>query len=305
MRSIRTKIAMCFILVVIITVVMLELLIINMVRQNYFSNLENNLLNQVKISSELYSKYFSDSTLHDNVLNNVDTFWKQTSAQVEIVDTSGKVLMDSIGIIPSDDYVAEDVKKALKGEPGIWIGNVDYDDEKVMAVSYPLKSKNRIVGALRFITSIRELNKDIREIIKVFTYIGAVAVAISALISLILTNVIVGRPLKKVTAVAEEMASGNFSVRSKKRYNDEIGKLSDTLNYMADEILEKEQLKNEFISSVSHELRTPLTSIKGWAVTLKEESLQDNEILKDGLDIIEKESDRLTMMVEELLDLSK
>jgi signal transduction histidine kinase len=304
-RSIRTKIAMCFILVVIITVVMLELLIINMVRQNYFSNLENNLLNQVKISSELYSKYFSDSTLHDNVLNNVDTFWKQTSAQVEIVDTSGKVLMDSIGIIPSDDYVAEDVKKALKGEPGIWIGNVDYDDEKVMAVSYPLKSKNRIVGALRFITSIRELNKDIREIIKVFTYIGAVAVAISALISLILTNVIVGRPLKKVTAVAEEMASGNFSVRSKKRYNDEIGKLSDTLNYMADEILEKEQLKNEFISSVSHELRTPLTSIKGWAVTLKEESLQDNEILKDGLDIIEKESDRLTMMVEELLDLSK
>ena len=63
-------------------------------------------------------------------------------------------------------------------------------------------------------------------------------------------------------------------------------------------------MKNEFISSISHELRTPLTSIKGWAITLKYD-YSDVDTLELGLDIIEKESDRLTDMVEELLDFSK
>ena len=73
---------------------------------------------------------------------------------------------------------------------------------------------------------------------------------------------------------------------------------------MAEEIIKKDELKNDFISSVSHELRTPLTSIKGWAITLKH-SYDDKKILTDGLDIIENESDRLSNMVEELLDFSK
>ena len=49
---------------------------------------------------------------------------------------------------------------------------------------------------------------------------------------------------------------------------DEIGKLAKTLDYMAEEIQKREQLKNEFISSISHELRTPLTAIKGWVIIL-------------------------------------
>src|SRR5699024_1871534 len=87
--------------------------------------------------------------------------------------------------------------------------------------------------------------------------------------------------------------------------DDEIGKLSDTLNYMAEEIVKKESLKNEFISSISHELRTPLTAIKGWVATLNSGELNDEELLKTGLSIIEKESNRLTLMVEELLDFSR
>ena len=111
--------------------------------------------------------------------------------------------------------------------------------------------------------------------------------------------------MSEVTAVAESMAAGNFQIRSTKKRDDEIGKLSDTLNYMADEITKREELKNDFISSVSHELRTPLTSIMGWAITLQSEKFQQKETLDDGLGIIAKESERLTQMVEELLDFSK
>jgi len=123
------------------------------------------------------------------------------------------------------------------------------------------------------------------------------------LVSIILANTIT-EPLKQVILVAEEMARGNFKVKSAQKSKDEIGKLSETLNYLASEILKKDELKNDFISSVSHELRTPLTSIKGWAVTLKQ-GYENKEFLQDGLDIIEKESDRLTNMVTELLDFSR
>ena len=113
------------------------------------------------------------------------------------------------------------------------------------------------------------------------------------------------KPLKEVTETAEQMADGRMDVRSEIELEDEIGQLSRTLNFMADEILKKEEIKNEFISSISHELKTPLTSIKGWSITLQSEDLGGNEILSEGLDIIEEESDRLTDMLEELLDFSR
>jgi signal transduction histidine kinase len=151
---------------------------------------------------------------------------------------------------------------------------------------------------------LKAVNEDVRTLSGIFIIIGLMVAAAAALISLVLSNTIV-EPLKEITNAAEKMASGMFTVRSHKAYNDEVGKLSDTLNYMADEIQKRDRLKNDFISSVSHELRTPLTSIKGWAVTLMEGNPGDRELLQDGLSIIEKESDRLTAMVEELLDFSK
>lgn len=304
MRSISTRLAVNFIFIILITVLILEVLIIKIVKDNYYKNLEASMYNQIKVSTGLYYRYFSDASLYDNVLNNVDTFWKQSSSQVQIIDTSGRVLMDSIGIMPKGDSVPEDVKEALAGKKGMWIGKVDYDAEMVMAVSSPLYSGDAVIGVLRFVTSLREVNKEIVKITNVFLLIGVIVIFISGIISMLLAKTIIN-PLKEVTWAAKKMASGNFKVQCRKRYDDEIGKLSDTLNYMAEEILKKDQLKNEFMSSVSHELRTPLTSIKGWAVTLKDGSTEDRQLLMDGLEIIEKESDRLTAMVEELLDFSK
>jgi signal transduction histidine kinase len=138
----------------------------------------------------------------------------------------------------------------------------------------------------------------------IFILIGLLVILIVGTVSVFLANTIVV-PLQEITSVAQKMAKGNFQIRSQKTRDDEIGKLSDTLNYLADEIVKKEQLKNDFVSSVSHELRTPLTSIKGWAITLQSENFQQKEMLNDGLSIIAKESDRLTQMVEDLLDFSK
>ena len=74
---------------------------------------------------------------------------------------------------------------------------------------------------------------------------------------------------------------------------------------MADEIQNSEKMKNEFISSVSHELRTPLTAIKGWGETLVTLGAEDLGMMKKGMHVIIHETERLSDMVEELLDFSR
>lgn len=301
-KGIRGRLTANFMIVILITVAVLEVLLIYIVQQNYYGSLKGNLTNQVKISADMYSKYYSDASLEDNILYNVDAFWNQSNAEVEIIDKSGRIVMDSLGMIPGLGEPKDDIRDALNNRMGEWVGTLN--GQKVMAVAYPLKSDGEIVGALRLIASTDAIDQDIRNTIKLFVAIGIVVVLLVGMLSIFLANTIL-IPLKEVTAVAESMAAGNFQIKSRKKRDDEIGKLSDTLNYMADEITKKEKLKNEFISSVSHELRTPLTSIMGWAITLQSEKFQQKETLNDGLGIIAEESERLTRMVEELLDFSK
>ena len=111
-------------------------------------------------------------------------------------------------------------------------------------------------------------------------------------------------PIEKLTNVALKLADGQLNEKADEVGDYEISKLGSTMNLMSENLVKKEQLKKDFISSVSHELRTPLTVIKGWAFTLQPEA-KDNKLLEDGLSIIEKESDRLGNMVTELLDFSE
>ncbi len=302
-KSIKTRLVSNFIVIILISVIAFETILVYFTQYYFYNNAENALTNQIKISSEFYSKYFSNVPLEENIIDNVDVFWKQTDAQVQIVDITGKILLDSVGIEHKEILKSSDFNDALSGGKGIWIGKAEHADDKVMVVSYPLKSDQEVVGVLRFISSLTEVDKVLRNIMLIFISIGVIVIVIAGAISLLLANSII-HPLQKVTDGAELMASGNLKIRVKKQQNDEIGRLASTLNYMAQEIENREKIKDDFISLVSHELRTPLTSIKGWAITLKNVDPNDKKIFDDGLTIIEKESDRLTGMVEELLDFS-
>ncbi|MCX7694953.1 MAG: HAMP domain-containing histidine kinase [Caloramator sp.] len=301
MSSIRRRLLINFVIIVVLTVTTLNTIIFISFKNIYYSNISNLLVGQIKISADIYTKYFSKNSLYENVLNGVDLFLNRSDVEVQVFDNTGKIIFDSIGIIEDNEFL--DIKEALSGNVGRWIGNVSYDDEKVLAVSHPLYSGGEIVGGIRLITTLREVHKDLRNIFMILTTLGVIVTLIFALVSILFSNSIVV-PITNITEVAQRMAEGDYNKRCKNAKFDEIEKLSTTLNYMADEIIKREKLKDEFISSVSHELRTPLTSIKGWAVTLKDLS-DDRDLLKDGLDIIEKECDRLTSMVEELLDFSK
>ena len=303
MRTIKSRLIKSFSIVIFITILILDILLITFVKKYYYDNMNDLLKNQLQVSTNFYKKYFNSYSLEENIYDNLDYFWDQTDAQIQIYDTDGKLLMDSIGVAEENvKYV--DVEKSLQGEKNNrWIGKVDYYDYKVMALSTPIESDGKIIGVIRLVISLKALDNGINTIIIFFLFISITVLVFSILVSSFLSKNIV-MPIKKLTIVSEEMAGGNLKVRSDTASRDEIGKLAKTLDYMAEEIEKREQLKNEFISSISHELRTPLTAIKGWVITLDDDKT-DKDTLKLGLNIIEKETDRLVNMVEELLDFSR
>ncbi len=306
MKSIKTKISSSNIIVIVITVLIVQIMIHIAVKGYYYSNLKDTIYGQIKISSDFYNTYLSSNTVKENIFNDNDTFWSNTDCRVQIIDLDGNVIMDSLGYISKEKILTKEVKAAFGGNTqgeATTYQNVN-SNEKIISMAYPLFYDTDVDGVLRFSASTQGIDKSIQYILFITILLGLLVILISSTISLFISNSVM-KPLKLVCIGAEKMAKGNFNESIPKYSKDEIGNLADTLNYMCEEILKNERLKNEFISSVSHELRTPLTSIKGWAIVLESSDLEDKEEIREGLKIIESEVERLTYLVEELLDFSK
>jgi signal transduction histidine kinase len=146
-----------------------------------------------------------------------------------------------------------------------------------------------------------------RMILEAVAFGLAAAVAISLLLSRTLLS-----PVQGMTEAAEAMAEGDFSRKIPVESEDEIGTLSRTFNTMASqleatlfELTQAEQLRRDFVANVSHELRTPLTSVRTYAETIADTPDLPDETREEFLRVILNESDRMTKIVSDLLDLSR
>ncbi|MDO5041271.1 MAG: HAMP domain-containing sensor histidine kinase [Peptoniphilus sp.] len=303
-KSIANRIVKSFLMIIIFTVFTIDFFLIIGLKNFYYSNIRNEIENRLMVSIDSFEKFYSDKSLNDILLSDAD-IWAKTNSQVQILNEEGFVMLDSLGALPTDPVNTSDIIAAKQDKVETYVGVSNYTEGKIMSIAGKLKnSDGNTIGYLRFTTSLQRTDRDMLNTSLMVMLFELVIIIITAIISVVLANTIV-KPIKELTGVAEKMADGQYKVRSELKSKDELGQLSMTLNKMAEEIVNKEQIKNDFISSISHELRTPLTSIKGWAVVLKGTDEKEKQLIIDGLTIIENESDRLANMVEELLDFSR
>lgn len=111
------------------------------------------------------------------------------------------------------------------------------------------------------------------------------------------------RPLQLLTRATRKMAKGDFSIRLDSKRKDEIGQLTRSFDQMAHELGALEAIRRQFVSDVSHEIQSPLTSIKGFTHALLHKNM-DEPARRRLLGIIEEESNRLSRLSEDLLQLS-
>jgi signal transduction histidine kinase len=110
--------------------------------------------------------------------------------------------------------------------------------------------------------------------------------------------------IKIIIDAIKRITKGDFNVNLPNiPHNNPFGQIAESINTMAVELNQMEQLRQEFVSNVSHEIQSPLTSIRGFARVLQNESLTQEERLH-YLGIIESESVRLAKLSENLLRLT-
>ncbi|MBQ7912618.1 MAG: HAMP domain-containing histidine kinase [Clostridia bacterium] len=129
------------------------------------------------------------------------------------------------------------------------------------------------------------------------------------ILSFAVTSAIAGwltRPLMEMTKKANRLAAGDFSVDFHgEDYSLEVSNLANTLNYARDELSKADRMQKELIANVSHDFKTPLTMIKAYASMIAEISGNNPEKRDKHAKIIIDEADRLTSLVNDVLDLSK
>jgi len=130
------------------------------------------------------------------------------------------------------------------------------------------------------------------------------ALAGSVLVALAMARLIL-RPIRSLTEASEAIARGNYVQRIDHTGPDEIGRLAEAFNRMAQEVARSQQMLRDFLANVSHELKTPLTSIQGFSQAMLDGALQTRDEFASAAQIINGEAARMRRLVDDLLFLSK
>lgn len=293
----------------VICIILLTVVVVSgvSIHNNYYSATKEVLDNRASTVDGMMIRY-SENTVTSNfyteIRSYVESFPDKNMMELMTIDLNGVVSLTSSGFSYKTSNMP-DYTMALNSASGegFYVGRIE-SGQKIMAVTRLVTPINSEFSAMRFVVSLERVDRAIRNMVLT---ISAAALAVLALIlvsGLCFIRSIV-RPVREIGIAARQIASGDFKSRITRISEDEIGELCETINFMADELENTEKMKNEFISSVSHELRTPLTAIRGWAETLLDTDNYDVQTLKKGMRVISAETERLSGMVEELLDFSR
>lgn len=307
-RGLRQRWMFNTIMPVLVLVILAVCLFSASITSYYYTSMESTLETRAKSDAEAFNTYSMDNFREYYQAANVvvENFADKDRLELQFINTYGHIQLSSYGLTTGTAPGTSDITEAIQtGEPRSYRGADPQTGENILSVSSPLSFNGKVVGVMRYVTSLKAVNRQIWLSMLVVFLIAVVCISLVFFSNLLFINNVV-EPVAEVTQAAKRISAGSYGIQVENKYDDELGELVDNINDMSLKISQSEKMKSEFISSVSHELRTPLTAINGWGETLLEDSDNDDpEQLRRGISIILKESRRLTNMVEELLEFSK
>ena len=281
-----------------------------LISSNYFNSektqmLEKSVVNIAKgISETMIDK---PSGWKKSTQIKINEYAKNSGSNMLVLDGDGEVILtsevnDSLNKLKEYPFGQERLD-AVAYEPATFYIDLDGDsDTNTLTVGLRFRGNGPDYFIIAVPTTMND-NHYTRDIMEIFA-LSAVIVLIISMVIIYLTTIKITAPIKEMSNAAKKIGRGDFDIQLPEYAESEYNDLAAAFNEMAASLKTYDTMRNSFIANVSHELRTPMTSIGGFVDGLLDNTIPPEE-QKHYLKIISSEVHRLTRLVRSMLNLAK
>lgn len=241
-HTIRFKIIIIYVLLILFAMQLIGVYFLRTLENSFINNFSESLRNQAAILANYVAPYLTpgaDGQAEqqsyqelDAIINNLNTI---SGAEIQVIDANGIVVSASSQLprsIIGQRNSQTEVTRALQGIRMNEKEIIDSGGMRKKTIAIRVGEGGQVVGAIYMVASMEEQFETINRISGFFMYGTLIALAMTVMLSIILSNTIT-KPIKEVTQQATELAEGNFTRNVAVQSNDEIGQLGEAFNYMS------------------------------------------------------------------------
>lgn len=258
-----------------------------------------------EIASHYAENYYNGSMELAELHSHLETLSHYLNTKIKVIDPSGRIIIDSANAAAydSDTFIAGFNINDFGSK--YYMNNRFYNtfSENHLTVFAPITTTYRVRGYVLIHKPVQDIYAYSYELLHV-VYITLLFIFLLAFVILFSFSLLIYRPIRKITSVADAYIDGDFSQKMNIHTHDELGHLADVFDYMANELNTLEDDQRKFVSNVSHDFRSPLTSIKGYIEAILDGTIP-YEMQDKYLNIILFETERLNKLTSSLLELNK
>jgi signal transduction histidine kinase len=247
---------------------------------------------------------YEDALQHDLEINAApaDVYAQRTGVRVVVVDVEGDSVIDTADDTPRSFSSRPEMESALSGERFSGTRYSQTLQEELFVVSVPVASGSHVYGAVRLTVFNDDVEEQVRKLWLSLGLVVIVAVGATAVVAFAVARSVT-RPISRLNETASRIAEGDLSARADiADAPPELSELASTFDDMADRVEMLVESQRAFVADASHQLRTPLTALR---LSLENLIARAPAGEAEALDVIVIEAERLSLLVDQLLELSR
>ncbi len=299
--NIRWKIVSTYLIIILVVLVVLSSFLINTLYSYLFDQKKVDVLTSTNIIASIVSEDFTV----DYISHKLPQMPLEKNARAIVVNTESIVLYDSYKetSMQNKTFINASITNALLTDGKNTANAFKEDGSWFIDSAVPVIKNGQTVGAVYLILSGDATEDIILHIRNSLLILGGLVIVFVGVFSTSMASILT-LPVERFTKFINNMPKDSLQhVQINSR--DEIGQLAIAFNSLIDRMAELEDKRRAFVSNASHELKTPLSIIKLLSDSLIQTENPDPAFIKEFLSDMNKEVERLTRIIEKLLDMTQ
>lgn len=295
------KLFFCYIVTLLLLLFGWTILGPRLISHNLIEKNETTLYNEAKqIAGNYMSGYYTQLT-NSELTNEISVLSQYMNVRILLVRKDGTIIHDtagsaSINLLNYDNNILSEMISTDVTLPG-------FIDEPFMSVAYPISYHMEPRGYIVVLSYIKDLYKRADNINRSYwLYVLALSILITVVYCFLYRIILV--PLKRTLTASRQLSNRNYSYDYKISSRDEFRGIHDALTCIGEDLNRIQAFQKDFIANISHDFRSPLTSIRGYTEAILDGTIPP-DMYKKYLGIIQFETDRLTKLTENMLELTR